>query len=321
MQDMVRLHVSAFVFALTFAGAPASTSAQLDRTHAASPEGLAGTVAIRDLAGVRRLTSPLVRRRDTLNDTERAAAWADVSQICEAILGRPLDPRIGFDELTGGGSPSALHTAATAGVAARDAAAYVLLSVGYSPRETADIVAGRVSVEALDTARRIRAAGLGRERAADYLDREYRRVAALMQQPKGSVSSAATALFDAVIDKHSRAYGVDAALVRAIIDVESGYSPTAVSRAGAIGLMQLMPATARELAVNPYVPEQNIEGGVRYFAALLKMFGKIELALVAYNGGPGYAQRYAAGHAVLYGETRAYVRSVLDRVNARDRMR
>jgi len=64
------------------------------------------------------------------------------------------------------------------------------------------------------------------------------------------------------------------------------------------------------------VPEQNIEGGVRYFSQLLKIFGGVELALVAYNGGPGYAQRYARGQAALYGETRDYVKRVLARINA-----
>jgi soluble lytic murein transglycosylase-like protein len=102
--------------------------------------------------------------------------------------------------------------------------------------------------------------------------------------------------------------------VRAIIEAESGCSPAAVSRDGAIGLMQLMPATARELRVNPHLPEQNIQGGLRYFASLLRIFGRIDLALVAYNGGPGHAHRYASGHAVLYGETRAYVRAVLGRL-------
>jgi peptidoglycan DL-endopeptidase CwlO len=77
--------------------------------------------------------------------------------------------------------------------------------------------------------------------------------------------------------------------------------------------MQLMPATARELGVDPFQPAQNIEGGVRYFSELLKMFGGVELALVAYNGGPGFAQCYARGETALYGETRDYVRRVLSR--------
>ena len=75
--------------------------------------------------------------------------------------------------------------------------------------------------------------------------------------------------------------------------------------------MQSMPATARALGVDPLLPEQNIEGGVRYFSELLKMFGGIELALIAYNAGPGLARRYARGEAALYGETRDYLGRVL----------
>jgi soluble lytic murein transglycosylase-like protein len=170
-------------------------------------------------------------------------------------------------------------------------------AVGYSARETADIV---------------RAAGLGREHAANYLDREYRRAAMRRERPRqpSDELAAGPLRFDPFIEK----YGVDATIVRAIIEAELGYPAAAVTRAGAIDLMQLMPATARELRVNPHVPEQNVEGGVRYFASLLRIFGRIDLALVAYNGGPGYAQRYASGHAVLYGETRAYVRAVLGKL-------
>jgi len=80
--------------------------------------------------------------------------------------------------------------------------------------------------------------------------------------------------------------------------------------------MQLMPGTARALGVNPFVPEQNIEGGVRYFSQMLEMFGGIELALAAYNAGPGTAERYVRGLATLPGETRAYVRNVLARLGA-----
>jgi len=97
---------------------------------------------------------------------------------------------------------------------------------------------------------------------------------------------------------------------------ESAFNPNARSPVGAIGLMQLMPATARELGVNPLNPEENIEGGVRCFSQLLRMFGGLELALVAYNGGPGFAQRYARGQTALYGETREYVKRVLARLAA-----
>ncbi len=109
---------------------------------------------------------------------------------------------------------------------------------------------------------------------------------------------------------------VDVDLVRAVVETESGYDPTARSRAGAIGLMQLMPATAADLGVDPLVPEQNIEGGVRYFSQLLDRCGGVELALVAYNAGPTFAERYAHGDVRLYRETRDYLQRVLSRVRA-----
>ena len=119
---------------------------------------------------------------------------------------------------------------------------------------------------------------------------------------------------DAAIERYAGLYRVDPVIVRAIIGVESAYDAGARSRAGAVGLMQLMPGTARALGVDPFIPEQNIAGGVRYLSALLEMFGGLELALVAYNGGPGFARRYAQGQIALYGETREYVRRVLSRI-------
>jgi len=80
---------------------------------------------------------------------------------------------------------------------------------------------------------------------------------------------------------------------------------------GAIGLMQMMPGTARELRVDPRDLQQNIEGGVRYLASLLRAFKTVERALIAYNAGPGFAERYARGQAALYGETREFVKNVL----------
>jgi soluble lytic murein transglycosylase-like protein len=127
--------------------------------------------------------------------------------------------------------------------------------------------------------------------------------------------------FDALIDKYATLHHVEAAIVRAIMATESAFNPNARSPVGAIGLMQLMPTTARELGVNPFNPEENIEGGVRYFSQLLRMFGGLELALVAYNGGPGFAQRYARGQTALYGETRDYVRKVLARLGGQSPFR
>jgi soluble lytic murein transglycosylase-like protein len=223
-----------------------------------------------------------------------------------------------------------------------DEQAYRLRAVGYSEKEAADIVSGRITRQALDTARRMIAAGHGREAAADFLDRHYRAdppaaavpVALAMQaiasphtrpvaapverrtaRPAAVVAAAAPSVA-ALIAQYAALHGVDAALVRAVIAVESGFSQAARSPAGATGLMQLMPATARALGVNPHNTAQNIEGGVRYLAQQLKAFGGLELALVAYNAGPAFARRYAAGQAALYGETRQYVARVLARLRA-----
>jgi soluble lytic murein transglycosylase-like protein len=112
-----------------------------------------------------------------------------------------------------------------------------------------------------------------------------------------------------IIDKVSADNGVDAMLVRAVIQVESAYRPTARSRKGAMGLMQLMPATARQYGVkNPYDPESNIKGGIKHLKMLLARFPKA-LALAAYNAGETAVERF--GGIPPYPETRAYVSRVL----------
>lgn len=122
--------------------------------------------------------------------------------------------------------------------------------------------------------------------------------------------------FDDLVLEHARAQGVRPDLVRAVIQVESGYNPSARSPKGAMGLMQLMPATAAALGVTrPYDPEQNIRGGVRYLRQLLARFdNNEELALAAYNAGPEAVGRY--GNTVPpYRETRDYVRKVKTRTS------
>ncbi|MGC1300963.1 MAG: lytic transglycosylase domain-containing protein [Caulobacteraceae bacterium] len=95
-------------------------------------------------------------------------------------------------------------------------------------------------------------------------------------------------------------------LLDAVVRRESGYRTTAVSKAGAIGMMQLMPATARALGVDPHDPVQNLEGGAAYLRSLLDRFdGRIDLALAAYNAGPGAVERHAG--VPPYRETQAYV--------------
>lgn len=137
--------------------------------------------------------------------------------------------------------------------------------------------------------------------------------------PEGGVSSARSAttggvspsvpygdLFTAAAQK----YGVDADLLAAVAKQESGYDPKAVSPAGAQGLMQLMPATAKGLGVtNSFDPAQAVDGAARLLSDLLDRFGRTDLALAGYNAGPGAVLRY--GGVPPYPETQNYVRSIL----------
>lgn len=122
-----------------------------------------------------------------------------------------------------------------------------------------------------------------------------------------SATSRRAQQFEAVILQHASANNVRPDLVRAVIQAESAFNPLARSHKGAMGLMQLMPATAAELGVtDPYDPEQNIRGGVTYLRSLLlKYSNNEELALAAYNAGPGAVQKYGA--VPPYRETREYI--------------
>jgi soluble lytic murein transglycosylase-like protein len=143
--------------------------------------------------------------------------------------------------------------------------------------------------------------------------------AAAVRATNPLVNTARSARFDASIDEHARRQGVSPDLVRAVIQVESAFNPTAVSPKGAMGLMQLMPATAVELGVsNPFEPDQNIRGGVTYLKRLLDRYDhKVELALAAYNAGMGNVEKY--GDVPPFKETRSYVKRITEAAPATPR--
>jgi soluble lytic murein transglycosylase-like protein len=122
--------------------------------------------------------------------------------------------------------------------------------------------------------------------------------------------------YGAVVEQVAGQFGLEAALLHAVISVESGYNPNAVSRRGAGGLMQLMPATAKRFGVaNVFDPSDNVRGGAQYLAELLTLFkNDLRLALAAYNAGENAVLKY--GRKIPpYPETAAYVPKVVDFYN------
>lgn len=149
--------------------------------------------------------------------------------------------------------------------------------------------------------------------SAAPVPQSFTQVLSAVRKPEAAPSRAneshRAARFDDIINQAAARYGVDADLVHSVIQAESDYDPTCHSGAGAVGLMQLMPETARSLHVDPWDPKQNVEGGVRYLRGQLDRFKDVDLALAAYNAGPGAVQRH---HGVPpYPETQGYVKRVL----------
>ena len=143
------------------------------------------------------------------------------------------------------------------------------------------------------------------------LDRTYSVPRAEAIRTTRRAAGVTSARYDDLISQHSRINDVRTDLVRAVMQVESGFNPNARSPKGAMGLMQLMPATARQFGVrNPFNPAENVRAGVAYLRQLLDRYDNDErLALAAYNAGPGAVDKY--GQTVPpYRETKDYVARV-----------
>lgn len=165
----------------------------------------------------------------------------------------------------------------------------------------------------------LRARLLGPDAAVARISEIRGRVEAAKAPVEGSFSAALSrasspgeSRLRTMADDAARAAGVDPKLFAALVESESGWDPASTSGAGAMGLTQLMPGTARELGVTqPYDPGQNLAGGAKYLRSLLDRFGDERLAVAAYNAGPGAVQR--AGGVPAFPETQEYVRRVMAR--------
>ena len=113
----------------------------------------------------------------------------------------------------------------------------------------------------------------------------------------------------ATIVKHAIEMGVDPAIALSIARTESGFRHEARSAHGAVGVFQLMPSTARRMGYNPYLLNENIKAGITYYKKMYNMFGSVELALAAYNAGPGNVKKYRA--VPPYAETRRFVNKIM----------
>lgn len=111
------------------------------------------------------------------------------------------------------------------------------------------------------------------------------------------------------IAKHAIEMGVDPAIALSIARTESGFNHNARSSHGAVGVFQLMPSTAKRMGLNPYSLNDNIKGGIMYYKSMYKMFGSVELALAAYNAGPGNVKRYQS--VPPFSETRRFVSKIM----------
>ena len=244
-----------------------------------------------------------------------AAHAADFWRVARAVVGPAADEVAALPDAAVETPPRAA-VPCDAPVRTRDRVAWQLGLSGYTAREIADVLEGHLTRADLDEARARLMAGHADAAVAAFLDARWREVlaappaaAALTRGIEAALPGLAELEDD--LAAFAAAHRVPADLVRAVVAAESAGNPRAVSSAGAIGLMQLMPGTAASLGVDPWQPRENLRGGISYLGSLLRAFdGNTRLALIAYNAGPQHAREVRAGRAVAYRETRQYLAAI-----------
>lgn len=290
-------------------------------TMAASASGPVAPCALSELPG---LAAQFARARRAAAASGpagaagiEAAVAAEFWRVARAVVGPVADTIAAAPDAPVGGPPVALVPCDPA-VRARDAAAWRFGLAGYSAREIADVLEGHLTPADLDQAQALLMAGQADTRVAEFLEARWRERAPVVSVgplvplvPRPETTPARVAALDADLTTLAHRHRVPPGLIRAVIAAESAGNPRALSAAGAIGLMQLMPGTARALGVNPWDPRDNLRGGIAYLGSLMRTFGESpRLALIAYNAGPGHAHDVQAGRAVAYRETRHYLAAI-----------
>lgn len=256
------------------------------------------------LPGLSRQFASVIRAE---NGPSAAGTAGEFARLASSILGE--DASAGVDWATRNDLPCG------DAVRRRDHLAWQMAMVGHSAKEMADVLDGHLTVADLNQAHARLMAGQPRTHVAEFIEARWRTPAVAPASPALAAWRADTPWLDVDLEQELetlvREHNVPAELVRAMVAAESGGNPRAVSPAGAIGLMQLMPATAAALGVDPWHPRENLRGGVAYIAELMRAYdGDIRLALIAYNAGPQHADRVRAGNTVAYRETRRYLDAI-----------
>lgn len=261
--------------------------------------------------------------------------WAEFERVASEVLKPGAARRFDYGEVLAAFSGSAGVSVVAEGYALnRDRLVEKMAMLGYPPYLIADVVSGRIPIDAVEQATRLRLLGRPESEITRYLEgtaeaRARARAIArtLLAAPAPGAATVSPGApdatwpmrgmtnwrerFEPAVLRSAARHRVDPDLVRAVIRHESGWNPRARSYKGALGLMQLMPETARLLGVDALDPDQNIDGGTRFLASLLVLFdGNLDGAIVGYIGGPAYARRWLRGQLALSGEVRAYLDNV-----------